>query len=153
MVEIHGAAPRLMAEDAWCTMADVDAAGIIYFASAFRWAERLSTTWFRNIEHPYSRLFTEGIATPAVNAQADYKSHIKLDDHLRLELSTAHIGTSSYTLRCEAFVADSTTHAVETRITHVYTRFSRPTHGDAEGQTLAEALPDWLREGLQSGLR
>ena len=34
------------------TMADVDAAGIIYFASPLRWAEKLFTTWAHEMGHP-----------------------------------------------------------------------------------------------------
>ena len=146
-------AATLLSERTWCTMADVDAAGIIYFTSALRWAERLSTSWFRTLGHPYTRLFAEGIATPAVNAQADYRSHVTLDDEIRLDLWTSHIGTSSYTLTCEIFVADSDIAAVDTRITHVYTRYTRPQLDRTDVPTRPQPLPDWLREGLEVGLR
>jgi len=66
---------------------DVDAAGIIYFASPLRWAERLCTHWIHSLGHPHRQLFSEGFATPVVNVTVDYRSHLSLDDEIRLELA------------------------------------------------------------------
>jgi acyl-CoA thioester hydrolase len=133
-------------------MADVDAAGIIYFGSPVRWAERMYTTWVRALGHPTRMMFSEGIATPAVNLGVNYRSHINLDDECRLDLTAAKIGTTSFTLRCECFVGDADTAAVEVRTTHVYARFMHPSYTEA-AHTEKQPLPDWLRTSLEAGYR
>ncbi|HWV26707.1 MAG TPA: thioesterase family protein [Aeromicrobium sp.] len=136
-------------------MADVDAAGIIYYASALRWAERLSTNWMRSIGYPYSRLFAESIATPAVSVKVDYHSHINLDDSIRLDLSVAHIGTSSFTFRTEIFVGQDEAPAVAARVTHVFARYEHPSQNpDKDGaHSKATPIPERLRSALEAGYR
>ena len=140
----------LHTERALVTMADVDAAGIIYFATPLRWAERMSTGWLQAIGHSLSSLFASGVTIPAVAVHVDYRSHLKLDDPVRLELSTDAVGTTSFTLCCEAFLGDSGTAAVQSRTTHVYTRFTNPAMGGA-GAT-KEQVPDWLRTPLTADI-
>lgn len=143
------------------TMADVDAAGIIYFATPLRWAERLYTHWIHALGHPQSQMFAEGIATPAVNVNVDYRSHLSLDDEVRLELTAARIGTTSFTLRLEAFAEHysgpapqpgDATAAVEVRTTHVFSRYTHPSYGDGI-RTVKQPLPRWLRSALEAGHR
>lgn len=143
----------LASESTWCTMADVDAAGIIYFASALRWAERLSTGWMRDSGHPYSRLFDDGIATPAVGATADYHSHISLDDAVRLELSVSHIGRTSFTFRTEAFVGNAELPAATVKITHVFAQYTHPSQNAGRAHSRPTPIPAWLRSALQTGHR
>lgn len=141
------------------TMADVDAAGIIYFASPLRWAENAYTHWMHDLGHPHRQLFSEGIATPTVNVTADYRSHLSLDDEIRLVLTTARIGTTSFTLRLEAHPEPhgepapqpgAGTAAVEVRTTHVFARFAHPSYGSEAG-TVKQELPEWLRAALTGG--
>jgi YbgC/YbaW family acyl-CoA thioester hydrolase len=146
------------------TMADVDAAGIIYFASPLRWAEKLYTHWIHGLGHSQRQMFSEGIATPAVHVTIDYRSHLSLDDELRLELAAARIGTTSFTLRLAAIVerhAESApgsrgtppagAAAVEVSTTHVFTRYAHPSY-DHGAQTVKQPLPDWLRGALEADL-
>lgn len=142
----------LFADRLIVTMADVDAAGIIYFASPLRWAERMYSTWMREIGRPHSQLLAEGVATPAVNVNVDYRAHVAVDDELRLELTAARIGTTSFTLRCECFVGVAERAAVETRTTHVYARYTHPGY-DTEARTEKRPLPPWLRTALETGYR
>jgi YbgC/YbaW family acyl-CoA thioester hydrolase len=143
------------------TMADVDAAGIIYFATPLRWAEKLYSLWLHGLGHPHRQMFAEGIATPAVNVTADYRSHLSLDDEIRLELTTARIGTTSFTLRLEAFVERyggpatrprGAMAAVGVRTTHVFSRYTHPSYGDG-ARTEKQSLPQWLRSALETGYR
>lgn len=148
------------------TMADVDAAGIIYFASPLRWAEKLYTHWIHGLGHPHRQMFSEGIATPAVNVTVDYRSHLSLDDEIRLELTTAAIGTTSFTLRLEVFVdqfggpapeirdssSTTATAAVEVRTTHVFSHYAHPSY-DHDARTTKQPLPGWLRSALEAGYR
>lgn len=140
----------LHTERALVTMADVDAAGIIYFATPLRWAERMSTGWLHATGHSLASLFASGVTIPAVAVHVDYRSHLKLDDPVRLELSADAVGTTSFTFRCDAFPGDSGTAAVRSRVTHVYTRFTNPAIGGA-GAT-KEPVPDWLRTALTDDL-
>jgi YbgC/YbaW family acyl-CoA thioester hydrolase len=147
------------------TMAEVDAAGIIYFASPLRWAERLYTYWIHSLGHPHRQMFSEGFATPAVNVTVDYRSHLSLDDEIRLELTADKIGATSFTLRLQAFVErhggpasqsgdvlTARAAAVEVRTTHVFSRYVHPSY-DHDARTVKHALPDWLRSALQSDRR
>jgi YbgC/YbaW family acyl-CoA thioester hydrolase len=143
------------------TMADVDAAGIIYFATPLRWAEKLYTHWIHGLGHPHRQMFSEGIATPAVNVIADYRSHLSLDDEIRLELTAARIGTTSFTLRLEAFVERysgptprprEATAAVDVRTTHVFSRYTHPSYNHG-ARTVKQPLPEWLRSALEIGYR
>jgi YbgC/YbaW family acyl-CoA thioester hydrolase len=146
------------------TMADVDAAGIIYFASPLRWAEKLYAHWTHSLGHSHRQMFSEGVATPAVNVTVDYRSHLSLDDEVRLELAAARIGVTSFTLRLQAFIerqADSAPRsrdvltaaaaAVEVRTTHVFSRYVHPSY-DHDARTVKQPLPDWLRSGLQADI-
>ncbi|HEY3751398.1 MAG TPA: thioesterase family protein [Pseudonocardiaceae bacterium] len=142
----------LRTEEFQVTMADVDAAGIIYFASPLRWAERMSTGWLRQIGRPLLSLFGDGITIPAVAVHVNYRSHVSLDDTCRLTLSAASTGTTSFTFRCETFVGDAETAAVECLTTHVYTQFGHPAYADAR-TTSKQPLPGWLREPLELDLR
>jgi YbgC/YbaW family acyl-CoA thioester hydrolase len=143
------------------TMADVDAAGIIYFASPLRWAEKLYTHWMHGLGHSHRQLFSEEIATPAVNVTVDYRSHLGLDDEIRLELTAARIGTTSFTLRLEAFVEQyggptpqscDGAAAVQVRTTHVFSHYVHPSY-DHDARTIKQPLPEWLRSALEADYR
>lgn len=143
--------PLLYRDRSIVAMSDVDAAGIIYYATPLRWAEKLFTTWIHSTGHSHRRMFGEGIATPAVHVTVDYRSHIALDDEVALELTASRIGTTAFTLCCEAFVGGSAA-AVEVQTTHVYTRYVHPSYAAAP-RTQKEPIPAWLREELSRGLR
>jgi YbgC/YbaW family acyl-CoA thioester hydrolase len=152
----------LYADRVLVTMADVDAAGIIYFASPLRWAEKLYTHWIHSLGRSHRQMFSEGIATPAVHVTVDYYSHLSLDEELRLELTAARIGVTSFTLRLQAFVerygdppplshgvpADGGA-AVEVHTTHVFSRYMHPSY-DHNARTVKQPLPDWLRDALKA---
>jgi YbgC/YbaW family acyl-CoA thioester hydrolase len=147
------------------TMADVDAAGIIYFASPLRWAEKLYTCWLHGLGHTHTQMFAAGIATPAVNVTVDYRSHVSVDDELRLELTAARIGVTSFALRLQVFVErhgdapppsdgvlTGRPEAVEVRTTHVFCRYTHPSY-DHDARTVKQPLPEWLRNALEAGYR
>jgi YbgC/YbaW family acyl-CoA thioester hydrolase len=151
----------LYTEQSLVTMADVDAAGIIYFATPLRWAEKLYSLWLHGLGHPHRQMFAEGVATPAVNVTADYRSHLSLDDEVRLELTAARIGATSFTLRLEAFMERCggpatrprrSVAAVDVQTTHVFSRYTHPSYGDG-ARTEKQPLPQWLRSALETGYR
>lgn len=134
------------------SMSEVDAAGIIYYATPLRWAEKLLTQWLHGLGRSHRQMFSEGIALPAVNVNVDYRSHLSLDDDIRLELTAAGVRTTAFTLRCEAFLDRSPEAAVEVRTTHVYTRYHHPSYA-TDARTVKQPMPEWLREALAAGLR
>lgn len=134
------------------TMADVDAAGIIYYASPLRWTEVLLGDWLEQLGHPISSMISAKEATPVVGVNVNYRSMLGLDDHCRLELSAAKIGASSFTLQCAVWGPSTDEVAVETLVTHAYVSYCRPGPG---GRAAAErqSLPTWLRGALEAGYR
>lgn len=132
-------------------MADVDAAGIIYYASPLRWAEALLGDWLEQSGHPIKAMLAAQQATPVVGVQVRYRSPLGLDDHCRLRMSTQRIGTTSFTTRCDVWGPRTDRAAVEIEVTHAFTAYSRPQPGGGAVIEKQE-LPPWLRKALEAGL-
>jgi YbgC/YbaW family acyl-CoA thioester hydrolase len=133
------------------TMADVDAAGIIYYASPLRWTEVLLGDWLEQSGHPIKAMLAAHQATPVVGVQVRYQAPLSLDDHCRLCLHAQRIGTTSFTTRCDIWGPRTDRAAVEVEVTHAFAAYSPP--GDGGGAVIEkQALPPWLREALQAGL-
>jgi YbgC/YbaW family acyl-CoA thioester hydrolase len=142
--------PSVLIERHWrVTMADVDAAGIIYYASPLRWAEVLLGDWLEQAGHPISAMLAAGQATPVVGVQVRYRSPLSLDDHCRLGLFTQRIGTTSFTTRCDVRGPGSGRTAVEIEVTHAFGAYSRPRPGD-RAVIEKQPLPPWLRKALEA---
>lgn len=76
--------------------ADVDIAGIMYFAAYQRAAERAEMDFFAEIGFPYNRVFQEhDIWLPRVHVEADYHKPALMGDWLRLRTHITHVGASS----------------------------------------------------------
>ena len=133
------------------TMADVDAAGIIYYASPLRWAEVLLGDWLEQAGHSISAMLGGGEAIPVVGVEVRYRAPLSLDDHLRLRLSAQRVGTTSFTTRCDVWgprgEADP---AVEVAVTHAFGGYAPPRAGQGAVVT-KQALPPWLRDALAAG--
>ena len=62
----------MLIERSWrVTMADVDAAGIIYYASPLRWAEVLLGDWLEQSGHSIAAMLGAGEATPVVGESTE----------------------------------------------------------------------------------
>lgn len=123
------------------TMADVDAAGVIYFGTPLRWLDRLMGAWMREIGLPVSALLSRGEGAPAVRTETDYRGPLRLDDPVEGVLSHHGHGRSSYTLRAEFAHAETGRVAVEVLFTAVWT-----THDTSTGEAVMRSsqLPDRL---------
>ncbi|HLI96783.1 MAG TPA: thioesterase family protein [Candidatus Baltobacteraceae bacterium] len=76
--------------------ADVDIAGIMYFAAYQRAAERAEMEFFAEIGFPYNRVFSDyDIWLPRVHVEADYHKPALMGDWLRLRTHLTHVGASS----------------------------------------------------------
>jgi len=76
--------------------ADVDIAGIMYFAAYQRAAERAEMDFFAEIGFPYNEVFQHyDIWLPRVHVEADYHRPALMGDWLRLRTHITHVGSSS----------------------------------------------------------
>lgn len=130
------------------TMADTDAAGIIYFASPLRWVEEMFTGWFLKIGHPFSVLLAEGLATPAVSIRADYSSPLALDEMIDLEMRASHVGASSLAVNVLVTRRGDERPALSLTVHHVFGRLST----GAGARFVPEPMPVWLRTPLAASL-
>ncbi|HZV77172.1 MAG TPA: thioesterase family protein [Candidatus Babeliales bacterium] len=76
--------------------ADVDVAGIMYFAAYSRFAEYAEMQLFAELGFPYERVFEQyGFWLPRVRVEAEYYAPALMSDWLRMETHVAHVGASS----------------------------------------------------------
>jgi YbgC/YbaW family acyl-CoA thioester hydrolase len=142
----------VLIERSWrVTMADVDAAGIIYYASPLRWAEVLLGDWLDQAGHSLATMLGGGEAIPVVGVEVRYRAPLGLDDHLRLRLSAQRAGTTSFTTRCDVWgPRGEEDPAVEVAVTHAFVGYAPPRAGQRAVVTKL-ALPPWLRNALAAG--
>jgi acyl-CoA thioesterase FadM len=124
------------------TMADVDAAGIIFYVSPYLWREALFTRWLFESGHPLSGLISAGTPPPCISSAADYLGPIRLDDAVSLTLRVERVGTTSFDLRLDGHVDGR--HAVVVRTRNVWTQQRE------EGGLRSAPLPGWLLERFGS---
>ena len=142
----------MLIERSWrVTMADVDAAGIIYYASPLRWAEVLLGDWLDQAGHSLATMLGGGEAIPVVGVEVRYRAPLGLDDHLRLRLSAQRVGTTSFTTRCDVWgPRGEEDPAVEVAVTHAFVGYAPPRAGQ-RAVASKQALPPWLRDALAAG--
>jgi acyl-CoA thioester hydrolase len=76
--------------------ADVDVAGIMYFAAYWRFAEYAEMRMFADLGFPYDAVFAEyGFWLPRVHIEATYHAPALMEDWLRLRTHIEHVGKSS----------------------------------------------------------
>jgi acyl-CoA thioesterase FadM len=63
-------------------MGDVDAAGVLYFGTVFRWHERCFTEWLAEGGSPLEGILASRRALPVRSASADYPSSAGLGDRV-----------------------------------------------------------------------
>jgi YbgC/YbaW family acyl-CoA thioester hydrolase len=100
MTSADGRAP-LATDSFHVVMGDTDAAGVIYFAAPFHWAERLTNTWMQSAGLPLSRMLNDGFGLPAVRAEASYHHPLRLDDVVEASLWLQKRTTRSAAFRSE----------------------------------------------------
>lgn len=78
---------------------DTDAAGVIYFANFYRMAHTAYEAFMESMGYSIRYFLDEAPCLPLiVHSQADYKKPIRTGDKLKIELTVAKVGTSSYGL-------------------------------------------------------
>lgn len=80
-------------------MHDSDMAGIIYFASQFRWVHDAFEDWMREEDLGFHHLFTtHDYAFVIVHCEADFHRPVQVGDPLIVSLEVAKLGTHSFTV-------------------------------------------------------
>ena len=120
--------------------ADVDIAGIMYFAAYQRAAELAEMEFFSEIGFPYNRVFAEyDIWLPRVHVEADYHKPALMGDWLRLRTHITHVGASS--VKWETVVFNERTNEAGAVMRLVVACMDRATHK-------SRPLPPALRTAL-----
>jgi acyl-CoA thioester hydrolase len=127
-------------------MADVDAAGLIYFAAPLPWAERLFNDWMADLGYGTSRLFASDLAYPVVDTHVEYRTALRLDDMMRLELTVSRMGTSSFTVRTRAIRESDAALCVQVELVHVFVT-------GLSSEPRPARLPGWLTSCLRGERR
>jgi YbgC/YbaW family acyl-CoA thioester hydrolase len=84
--------------------ADVDIAGIMYFAAYWRMVERAEMEFFRELGFPYDDVFEKyGFWLPRVRCEAEYHAPALMDDWIRLRTHLEKVGASSVRWKTVAF--------------------------------------------------
>lgn len=122
------------------TMAEVDAAEVIFYAVPYFWRSTAYTEWLAEIDRPLRQMLGSGLSTPCVASSCSYRAPMRLDDVVELELRSGRVGTSSYELGLDVRGADGElTAQVETTNVWVDTTGDAPT---------SVPVPGWFRELL-----
>lgn len=84
--------------------ADVDIAGIMYFAAYWRFVEYAELCFFAELGFPYHTVFEDhDFWLPRVKAEAEYHAPALMNDWLRLRTHIEKVGASSVRWRTVAF--------------------------------------------------
>ena len=132
----------LRVESIRVTMADVDAAAVLYFTTPFRWQESLFTGWLQELGHPVSALLAAGHGCPAVQTRAEFLEPRGLDDRARCELHCVDVGRSSFEVSLTAISERTGRPAARTHTRQVYSE------RQADGVVRSAPMPEWLRAAL-----
>lgn len=104
------------------TMADTDAARVIYFGAPVVWVERLLTTWLADVGAPLSESLDSGFGDPAVHLEVAYRAPLRLDDQVTGTLSLVRRSEQSLTFHCTFALGPDASPAVEVWLTKVHVR-------------------------------
>lgn len=120
--------------------ADVDIAGIMYFAAYQRSVERAEMDFFGELGFPYAEVFERfDIWLPRVHVEADYHAPALMDDRLTLLTHLRHVGASS--VKWQTIVRNDRTAEVGAVFNLTVACMDRRTHK-------SRALPPQMREAL-----
>jgi acyl-CoA thioester hydrolase len=120
--------------------ADVDVAGIMYFAAYSRFAEYAEMRLFAELGFPYETVFTEyGFWLPRVRVEAEYHAPALMSDWLRMRTHVQRVGASS--VRWQTVVFNERTDAAGAVLTFVVAAIDGATKK-------SRALPEPIRSAL-----
>ncbi|GAA1817875.1 hypothetical protein GCM10009749_29930 [Agromyces neolithicus] len=77
-------------------LGDVDAAGVLYFATVYRWHESTFTNWLAEHGIPLEQILSSGRGLPVRTSWADYPSAARLGDDVRVTRSIAELTETDF---------------------------------------------------------
>ncbi|MDQ2865109.1 MAG: acyl-CoA thioesterase [Candidatus Eremiobacteraeota bacterium] len=124
--------------------ADIDVAGICYFAAYWRFAERAEMDMFRDLGFPYNTVFDDlDFWLPRVRIEAEYHAPAFMDDWLRMRTHIEKVGASSIVWKTVVFNESTGEAGAEFKLTVAcMDRASKK----------SRSLPTTLRDALCSSL-
>lgn len=79
---------------------EIDAARVVFFGAFLTYAHDAMEAFFAGLPGGYPALIMErDVGLPAVHVETDYTAPLRYGDALRIEITTAKLGTKSATLR------------------------------------------------------
>ena len=99
--------------------AECDAQQVVFNARYADYLDIAATEFVRAVVGGYQNLIEAGMDTQVVNLNINWQAPAKFDDVIAIQLSTARIGNTSYTLSAEMFDHASNTKLVDAQITYV----------------------------------
>ncbi len=120
--------------------ADVDYAGIMYFAAYSRFAEYAEMRFFGDLGFPYDTVFAEyEFWLPRVRVEAEYFAPALMNDWLRMRTHVERVGASS--VRWQTVVFNERTGEAGAAITFIVAAIDAATHK-------SRPLPEPIRSAL-----
>jgi len=121
---------------------ECDAQMVVFNARYGDYADLAATEFFRALFGGLHALLERGLDMQVAHYSIDWKAPARFDDVLGVRVQAGHIGTTSFTLHMEFFVAGSASTIAQVKL--VYVMVNNP------GFTKTP-IPDDVRAGLQRG--
>lgn len=77
---------------------DADPAGIIFYASLFKFVHTAYEDFMKSLHTERNYFFDENVVLPIVHAESDYKKPIKVGDILKINVTVSQVRESSFEL-------------------------------------------------------
>jgi YbgC/YbaW family acyl-CoA thioester hydrolase len=120
--------------------ADVDVAGIMYFAAYSRFAEYAEMQLFAELGFPYESVFRQyAFWLPRVRVEAEYHAPALMSDWIRMRTHIEHVGASS--IRWKTVCFNERTNEAGAAMTFIVAAIDDTTHK-------SRPLPEPIRSAL-----
>ena len=121
---------------------ECDAQQVVFNARYGDYVDVAATEFYRAVFGSYQALLDQGLDSQVVRMVTDWRAPARFDDVLQLEVSTLHLGNSSFSLQ-----VDIRRHADQAAIAR-----SEVTYVMVDARTFSKrTIPDALRAQLQHG--
>jgi YbgC/YbaW family acyl-CoA thioester hydrolase len=91
---------------------DADPAGIIFYASLFKYVHAAYEDFMRSLHTERDYFFDKDYVLPIIHAEADYVKPIKVGDELRVDLTVSMLKNSSFELSYKFYKSDNSFTAI-----------------------------------------
>lgn len=91
---------------------DADPAGIIFYASLFKFVHAAYEDFMRSLDTERDYFFDKDYILPIIHAEADYVRPIKVGEELRIDVVVSSLKNSSFELSYKFYKSDGTFTAI-----------------------------------------